>query len=558
MWLFSCLESSTNPTTSPCCPAEKVLSGRSALGRFDGSTTSIAYATSAGKVFLHNPHDNSSGEQPRLNINKQVTVLGAGPLLRNSIRDVLLVGTPTCLHCYDVKHNRDLFYKDVPDGVQCLTVGSYGSTSSLVAVVGGAGSLSAFSSSGAEEFWRAVSGTVTAVALADIDEDGSNELLVGCDDAVIRIYKDDDLIQQITEADAVVQLTGLGQGRKWAYALQNGTIGVYDAGVRLWRVKSKHSATSLCAFDLGFGSSGSSSSSSSGLPHLISGWSSGLIEARSAISGEVVARDNLSSGIAALLQGQLRDADGAELELVAVSTEGEVRGYLPHHEELVADSGNDVSAQQRMLIDLAQKKQQLVYELASYQAVSGSAGPAPAIAAATGAGSGSSSLAAGLGALGSNISSISSMAAGGVLAGLTGATGSGAAGAAGGGAAGLDRGHLAAMIPPDTCVDSAITVNKASQVCELVLKTNNSTVIHAALIFGEQVRLTVCDRRHAVAYVSAAAQQQHRPYCLHCHTFQHTCCMMHLAWKVISLKRAAIPGEAQAATKDRFNLKPLL
>lgn len=43
------------------------------------------------------------------------------------------------------------------------------------------------------------------------------------------------------------------------------------------------------------------------------------------------------------------------------------------------------------------------------------------------------------------------------------------------------------MIPPDTCVDSAITVNRASQMCELVLKTNNSTVIHAALIFGEQV-----------------------------------------------------------------------
>lgn len=85
---------------------EKVLSGRAALGRFDGASTSIAYATAAGKVFLHNPHDNSSGEQPRLNINKQVTVLGAGPLLPNSIRDVLLVGTPTCLHCYDVEHNR--------------------------------------------------------------------------------------------------------------------------------------------------------------------------------------------------------------------------------------------------------------------------------------------------------------------------------------------------------------------------------------------------------------------------------------------------------------------
>lgn len=451
-----------------------MLSGRAALGRFDGSTTSIAYATAAGKVFLHNPHATSSGEQPRLNINKQVTVLGAGPLLPNSIRDVLLVGTPTCLHCYDVKHNRDLFYKDVPDGVQCLAVGSYGSQNSMAAVVGGAGSLASFSSSGAEVLWKAVSGSVTALALADIDEDGCNELLVGLDDATIRIYKDDELLQSYTEADAVVQLTGLGQGRKWAYALQNGTIGVYEAGVRLWRVKSKHSATSLCAFDLGVGVS---SAGSNGAQHLISGWSSGRIEARSATSGEVMARDSMSSGIAALVRGQLRETDGGELELVAVSTDGELRGYLPHHEELVADAGGDVSTQQRILIDLAQKKQQLVYELASYQTAAG-AGPAASLAAAAGS---PGSIAAGISALGRDISS---MAAGrGVLAGLTGA----AAGADRGSGGGADRGNLAAMIPADTRVDSAITVNKASQMCELVLKTNNSTVIHAALIFGEQV-----------------------------------------------------------------------
>jgi Bardet-Biedl syndrome 2 protein len=448
------------------------------LGRFDGSTTSIAYATAAGKVFLHNPHENSSGEQPRLNINKQVTVLGAGPLLANSVRDVLLVGTPTCLHCFDVKQNKDLFYKDVPDGVQCIAVGSYGSQQSMVAVVGGAGSLAAFDSSGGELLWKAINGNVTALALADIDEDGSNELLVGTDDATVRIYKDDELMQQFTEADAVVQLRGLGQGHKWAYALQNGTIGVYESGVRLWRVKSKHSATSLCAFDLGVGSSSKAANSnpSRGMPHLVSGWSSGRIEARSTTSGEVVARDSLGSCVAALLCGQLRDTDGAELELVAVSTDGELRGYLPHHEELVADAGGDVSMQQRMLIDLAQKKQQLVYELASYQAAGGGAAPAAVTASAGSPGS----IAAGLSALGSNISSLT---AGGVLAGLSGSAGSM------GSTAGADRGHLAAMIPPDTCVDSAITVNKVSQMCELVLKTNNSTVIHAALIFGEQVRV---------------------------------------------------------------------
>ena len=207
-----------------------------------------------------------------------------------------------------------------------------------------------------------------------------------------------------------------------------------------------------------------------------------------------------------LLQGQLREADGAELELVAVSTDGELRGYLPHHEEQVADAGGDVSVQQRMLIDLAQKKQQLVYELASYQAGSSSGGSVGATAGAAAAGSPGSSLAAGISALGRDISSLT---AGGVLAGLTGA-------AAGGAAAGADRGHLVAMIPPDTCVDSAITVNKASQTCELVLKTNNSTVIHAALIFGEQVRRR-CLGMHANCRLDSSVQRMQDTLAGHTH-----------------------------------------
>lgn len=297
-------------------PAEKVLLNRAVLGKFDGQTSCLAFATSAGKILLHNPHESNvagSSRQSRLNINKQITAVSAGPLLPNSTRDVLLIGTPNFLQCYDVEHNKDVFFKDVADGVNCMVVGSCGTFDNSLVIVGGNCSVQGFDATGREVLWTVTGGNVTALALADIDEDGSNELLVGSDDADIRIYKDDELVLQIPEADVVTALVGLG-GKRFAYALRNGTVGVYQDSTRLWRVKSKHTVSGTIAFDL----------NNDGSVELISGWSNGKVEARQAHTGDVVARDNLGTGVAALLTGQLRDQQG-ELELLAVSSEGQVR-----------------------------------------------------------------------------------------------------------------------------------------------------------------------------------------------------------------------------------------
>lgn len=92
----------------------------------------------AGKVFLHSPHQQSlgDGQISYLNINKQITTLVAGCLNTKDGRDVLLVGTPTSLQCYDINQNKDLFYKDVTDGVNVAVVGMYGS-GRILALVGG-------------------------------------------------------------------------------------------------------------------------------------------------------------------------------------------------------------------------------------------------------------------------------------------------------------------------------------------------------------------------------------------------------------------------------------
>jgi Bardet-Biedl syndrome 2 protein len=244
-----------------------------------------------------------------------------------------------------------------------------------------------------------------------------NELLVGSDDADIRIYKDEDLILQIAEADVVVALAAV-QGRRFAYALQNGTIGVYEGSTRLWRVKSKHSVSALTTFDL----------NGDGRLELISGWSNGKVEARNCSTGDVVGRDGMSSGVAGVMTGALRDAQG-EAELLAVSTDGEMRGYVMQHPDTVAEAA-DVGLQQQTLVELAQKKQALIYELSSYQSKGSKSGT--------------------LGSLPASVSSV---------------------------------------VPTGTRVDSCIALNRDNMTCELVLKTNNDSIIKAAVLFGEQVFL---------------------------------------------------------------------
>ena len=69
--------------------------------------------------------------------------MAAGKLDDSLSSDALLVGTPTNLLAYDPERNADLFYKDVPDGVNALTVGRMGAGISnnqpgpTMAIVGG-------------------------------------------------------------------------------------------------------------------------------------------------------------------------------------------------------------------------------------------------------------------------------------------------------------------------------------------------------------------------------------------------------------------------------------
>ena len=56
-------------------------------------------------------------------------------------------------------------------------------------ITGGACSVQAYNNEGSEMFWTVTGDTVRGMCLTDFDRDGSKELLVGCDDYEIRVFK---------------------------------------------------------------------------------------------------------------------------------------------------------------------------------------------------------------------------------------------------------------------------------------------------------------------------------------------------------------------------------
>jgi Ciliary BBSome complex subunit 2, middle region/Ciliary BBSome complex subunit 2, N-terminal len=518
---------------------ERAHPGRAALGTFDCDSGPCLALTGAGNRVslhpLHEPPGSAAGSARVLAAAGPVTALAAGPLLPGITTDILFIGTATSLHAYDVSRNRDVFFIDVPDGVTCLAVvapSPPGGGPALV-LAGGTCALAGFDASGKEVLWAAAGGRVLCVAAADAARGGGPAILAGCDDADIRGYdRGGSLLFTLPEADAVVALAGL-HGGAFAYALANGTVGVYRRGARAWRVKSKHAAAGgLVALDLGFGprTAGSSGGSSGGgndcdvgCVQLVAGWASGRVEVRDAGSGDVLARDHMAQrrgGIVALFAtaslhcmnsntaGPFAAGDGCSkgsdatsskgecgLELLTLGGDGELRGYGAARPEMAADGvaahcplGRAVSgpspelcAAQAMITELARKRAEALRELTELSPpLKGGGGGAFAATGAKGGASNSSRRLIG--------------AAAGAFAGLAAAVGASAGNNAAAAAAGA--GGAAAIPPQQAPVEGSVTIDRATLSCQLTLTaTSADAVIRAAVVFGEQACTHAAEQR---------------------------------------------------------------
>uniref|UniRef100_A0A3B3HFA5 Bardet-Biedl syndrome 2 protein homolog n=1 Tax=Oryzias latipes TaxID=8090 RepID=A0A3B3HFA5_ORYLA len=302
------------------------------IGKFDGVHPCLTAATQAGKVFIHNPH--VRGQKPAahrltqstldsdislLNINQAVTCLAAGKLGPDTVGDTLFVGSQTNLLAYDVHDNADIFYREVTDGANAIVLGKLGNIRSPLAIIGGNCALQGFDHDGNDQFWTVTGDNVRSLVLCDFTGDGKNELLVGSEDFDIRVFKEDELVSEMTENETVTSLCHM-HGSRFGYALANGTVGVYDRTARYWRIKSKNHAMSIHAFDL----------NGDGVVELITGWSNGKVDARSD------------------------------------RTDGEVRGYLPASKDQKG-SLMDSSSEQELIRELSQRKQNLLLELRNYE-----------------------------------------------------------------------------------------------------------------------------------------------------------------------------------------------
>ncbi|XP_014207589.1 Bardet-Biedl syndrome 2 protein homolog [Copidosoma floridanum] len=308
----------------------RVEAGLAASGKFDGSHACLAVATSAGNVLVHSPHREAptsnglntearltwTGEIAELQIGRQVTALCAGRF-GDEERDVLLIGTSTHVLAYQVEDNADLFYKELPDGAYCITIGKLGWLPGQVAIIGGNCSIIALDCQGEEVYWTVARDRVTALALVDFNGDDDNELLSGTSDFTIMAQKADAILWKTTENAPIVALLALAS-RRFAYATRiegNGTLGVYDSGHIQWRIKSKHKVVATRTFDL----------NGDGTMELLTGWSSGKVDARSCSNGQVIFKVQMNAPIAGLAEADYRKTGRSDLIVLTVA--GEIRGY---------------------------------------------------------------------------------------------------------------------------------------------------------------------------------------------------------------------------------------
>ncbi|KAF7495028.1 Bardet-Biedl syndrome 2 protein [Sarcoptes scabiei] len=402
---------------------ETMKPGKVKIGYFDGNHPCIVAVSRSDKIFVHNPsqrlnlnsiqatnnnnnnvdssvetlfHQNEASKELNfLNINQTINCIAVGSIAsidkrkkfneyileenseerskkdsrKNSNNqldtrrrnDILIVGTNTSIQAYDVYQNTDLFYKEIPDGANTIVIGKFstsGSRNDDLALIGGNCAIHGIDYDGEDVYWMVSGDNITAMDLIDIDNDDQNELVIGTEDSEIQVFKRDAIIMEINETDTIRYLCSLGP-KLFAYALSNGTVGVYQGRERLWRIKSKNQITCLFGADI----------NDDGHLELITGWNNGKLDIRIALTGEIIYKDNFKSSISGLMIADYNMDD--QPELIVCTVAGDVHGFHFQNQtktnQIDSRMMDNYNIEQETIRELMKRKQNLMQELRNYE-----------------------------------------------------------------------------------------------------------------------------------------------------------------------------------------------
>lgn len=284
-----------------------------------------------------------------LSISYTITAIATGKLSSNSDKEYLAIGTDTNILVYQVDDNLEIFFREISEGVRCMVIGTSDVMIQPLLFCGTKTTVQGFDDKGDEILWIVTSGAVNSIILFDFNRDNDREVLLGCEDEKIRVYKHDKFIRELNENGPVKKIVAVGQ--LLAFILRNGTVGVYEEHVRLWRIKSKSSATCAAAYDL----------LGTGQLQIVLGWESGKIDVRDSKSGDVLMKLMTPSKIIGLIVTDYRGIDAEDL--ICVSEQGEVQGYSSSSINLAPLTVTEGS----QIKDLLNLKQNLMLELTHYE-----------------------------------------------------------------------------------------------------------------------------------------------------------------------------------------------
>jgi Bardet-Biedl syndrome 2 protein len=226
--------------------------------------------------------------------------------------------------CYDIVKNKTLFNKEINDGVYCLASGIFSNYTFPICLVGGNCSLQGFDINGDEKFWTVTGGNTLCLSLNDVDDDSYQEVIVGTDDFAIRFYKNENNIHEINENTKIVLLQSVANS-KFIYGLENGTIGLYDRGERIWKRKEKGILNTVLSIDV----------NNDGLEEVFCGWSTGKLQMRNLETGDVMMEIDLNREISKLLLGDLNNS--GRNQIICCSSKGEIDGFIYVQEDKQLD-----------------------------------------------------------------------------------------------------------------------------------------------------------------------------------------------------------------------------